>query len=98
MTKQINIDFYRIHTWAAFYRSLHEQTELPEYFGNNLDALWDWVTGEAVLPLSVLFTNLSDFQLKKFGKLITLMQDAQTELEADFSFCIESRKNADDIG
>lgn len=98
MTRQISIDFYRIHTWAAFYRSLKEQAQLPEYFGNNLDALWDWITGEAELPLRVQFSNLSVFQLKKFGKLMSLMEDAHTELGTSFNFSFELREDADDIG
>lgn len=98
MTNQINIDFYRIHTWKAFYRELKKQLSLPDYFGNNLDALWDWLTGEAELPMSIQFSNISGFQLKKFGTLITLMQDAETELKPDFSFSIELREDADDIG
>ena len=98
MTRPINIDFYRIHTWAAFYRELKKQLSLPEYFGNNLDALWDCLTGEAELPMSIQFSNISRFQLKKFENLIALMEDAETELEPDFSFSIEAREDTDDIG
>ncbi len=98
MTRQINIDFYRIHTWKAFYRELKKQMPLPEYFGDNLDALWDWLTGGAELPMTFHFFNLSGFQLKKFEKLFVLMQDVQTDLGSDFNFSLESREDMDDIG
>lgn len=98
MNRQISIDFYRIHTWAAFYRSLKEQTELPAYFGNNLDALWDWITGEAELPMNIKLTNVSEFQQKKFQQLFQLMKDAENELNNEFSFELVLRSDLEDDG
>ncbi|MFT4093467.1 MAG: barstar family protein [Niabella sp.] len=84
--KQVQFDFERIGTIDDFYAVAKKQLDLPEYFGNNLDALWDCITGHIALPVSVSFKNMSMNQLETFDKLIALFEEAATELEDDFSF------------
>ncbi|ADL53868.1 barstar family protein [Clostridium cellulovorans] len=36
---------------------LKSELALPDYYGNNLDALWDCLTGYIKLPISVEWTN-----------------------------------------
>lgn len=38
-----------------FYDSLERQLELPGYFGRNLDALWDMLTGDVEGPLEIIW-------------------------------------------
>ncbi len=84
--KQVKFDFERIGTVDDFYLVAKRELELPEHFGKNLDALWDSLTGDIALPVSVQFVNLSMTQLETFEKIISLFEEAAEELGDDFSF------------
>lgn len=84
--KEVKFDFDRIGTTEDFYAAAISQLNLPAHFGNNLDALWDCVTGDMPLPVAVRFINMSMSQLETFDKLITLFEDAADELEESLSF------------
>ena len=86
------IDFSRIGTPKDLYKSLSNQWQLPDYFGNNLDALWDVVTGYITLPQSLSFINLSLPQLEEFENFIDLFEEAQEELDTDFEFSYSLKK------
>lgn len=79
------IDFTDIGDYDDFYAQLKEKLALPEYFGDNLDALYDSITGFVALPLHLEFVNMSVEQLEMFEDLLTTLEDADDELE-DFSF------------
>ncbi|MGJ7030389.1 barstar family protein [Niabella hirudinis] len=84
--KEIIFDFDRIGTKADFYKTAITKLELPEYFGNNLDALYDVLTGAIALPVKVRFENLSLGQLETFEDIITVFEDAAFELEEQLIF------------
>jgi ribonuclease inhibitor len=83
--KTIYIDFTDIGDYEDFYAQLKEKLTLPDYFGNNLDALSDVITGELEMPLHIEFVNMSVDQLELFEDLLTTLEDAEDEVE-DFSF------------
>lgn len=80
------IDFESITNMDDFYEQLKEIIALPEYFGDNLDALNDVITGDLPLPLSIKFVNMNPFQLMSFSELIEMMKVLDEEMEEDFSF------------
>lgn len=84
--KKINIDFDNIETMDDFYAIVKKKLSLPEYFGNNLDALWDSITGEIELPVFIELKNLTLDKLDKFELLINLFEDACVELQDNFQF------------
>lgn len=43
-------DFRTLSDQSQFYQQLRRDTYCPATFGNNLDALWDWLTGGMALP------------------------------------------------
>ncbi|GGD81841.1 barstar family protein [Paenibacillus nasutitermitis] len=46
--KQSEADQYRnVHEW------LRQELDLPEWYGENLDALWDCVTGHLPKPMTI---------------------------------------------
>lgn len=81
----VYIDFIEIGDMEDFYDQLKEKLKLPETFGDNLDALYDSITGAVELPLHLEFVNMSVEQLDNFEDLLTTLEDADEELE-DFSF------------
>lgn len=84
--KNIDFDFERVGSYDDFYKLAGNALNLPEHFGNNLDALWDVITGDVALPLRIRFTNMSLHQLEIFDKLISLLEDAAEELDGDLVF------------
>lgn len=83
--KEIYIDFTNIGDYEDFYTELKSKLDLPEFFGNNLDALFDSITGYVVLPLHLEFVNMSVDQLETFEDLLVTLEDADDELD-DFTF------------
>ncbi len=83
--KTVYIDFTQIGDYEEFYEQLREKMSLPEHFGDNLDALNDFISGDAALPLHLEFVNLSVDQLETFEDLLLTLEDADDEVE-DFSF------------
>jgi len=83
--KTIYIDFTDIGDYEDFYAQLKEKIALPEYFGDNLDALSDIITGGLEMPLDLEFVNMTVDQLEMFEDLLATLEDAEDEME-DFSF------------
>ncbi len=81
----IYIDFTEIGDMEDFFDQLKEKLKLPETFGDNLDALYDSITGFVELPLHIEFVNMSVEQLEDFEDLLTTLEEADEELD-DFSF------------
>ena len=87
---KIEIDFENITTKEEFYEVFRSKIELPEYFGDNLDALWDVMTAYLELPLKVRFLNFNNKKLDFFVSLKELFNDAERELNGRLSFKILS--------
>lgn len=81
----VYIDFIEIGDMEDFFDQLKEKLKLPETFGDNLDALYDSITGFVELPLHIEFVNMSVEQLEDFEDLLTTLEEADEELD-DFSF------------
>ena len=95
--KEIYIDFTDIGDYEDFYAQLKSKLDLPEYFGDNLDALWDSLTGYIELPLHIEFVNMSVDQLENFEDLLTTLEDAEEELENfTFAYYLEQYEDEDD--
>ena len=83
--KTIYIDFSEIGDEQDFYQQLKQKLSLPENFGDNLDALYDSLTGFVELPLHLEFINMSVNQLEDFETLLETLEEADEETEG-FSF------------
>jgi Barstar, RNAse (barnase) inhibitor len=96
--KTIYIDFTDIGDYEDFYAQLKEKITLPEHFGDNLDALYDVITGELEMPLHIEFVNMSVDQLEIFEDLLTTLEDAEEEMEEGFTFTyyLEQYEDEDD--
>lgn len=88
--KEIYIDFTDIGDYKDFYTQLKEKLPLPDYFGDNLDALYDVITGDLEMPLHIEFVNMSVEQLELFEDLLTTLEDTEDETEGfTFSYFLE---------
>jgi len=94
---EIYIDFLTIGDYEDFYAQLKEKLPLPDYFGDNLDALYDVITGELKMPLHIEFVNMSVEQLEIFEDLLTTLEDAEDEVEDfTFSYYLEQYEDEED--
>ena len=93
--KEIYIDFANIGDYEDFYEQMKSKLELPEYFGDNLDALSDVISGYLELPLHLEFVNLSVDQLETFEDLLTTLEDVEDGVE-DFTFSYYLEQYEDD--
>lgn len=78
-------NFSDLKSYQDFYTQFRKDLPTPSYFGNNLDALSDFITGGAPLPLHIRFTRLNGFKKHAFSKLIAVMQHLDQEVEG-FAF------------
>ncbi len=85
MTNTVYIDFAELGDYDDFYAQLKEKLKLPEIFVDNLDALYDSITGFVELPLHLEFVNMSVEQLETFEDLLVTLEDADDELD-EFTF------------
>lgn len=51
--KTVIIDFSGCKYPVDLHNELREKLELPEWYGNNSDALWDMLTGFIETPISI---------------------------------------------
>lgn len=77
--KSIQISGKRMQTIESTHRYLKRQLDLPDYYGANLDALWDLLSTKSepveisLKHLAVLRHNLGDYG----DKLIKVFEDAE---------------------
>ena len=94
--KEVYIDFLEIGDQEDFYTQLKQKLTLPEYFGDNLDALHDVISGDLEMPLHIEFVNMSVDQLETFEDLLTTLEDAEDEVEGfTFSYYLEQYEDED---
>lgn len=74
-------DFRQIQTMEEFYDQAVDKLHLPDYFGRNLDALYDMLTGHIGTPVTIQFLHLSQSQLSIFENLFTTIKDAATHTD-----------------
>lgn len=92
---KVTFDFTDIGNADDFYSQFADTFELPDYFGNNLDALWDVITsGEIPLPITIEFMNLPDTE--EFENLVNLFEQAEEELEGELTFIHPYQDNDED--
>ena len=63
----ITIDGLAMKKKEDFYQNIKEELDVPEYFGNNLDALYDFLTEQPdILQMKFLHYNMMQIQLGRF--------------------------------
>lgn len=77
--KKRNIDFSSCKYLGEIYEVLRQELELPEWFGANLDALWDAVTGMMYTPAEIrILPEVGRSDLKpEVDEIIALFREAE---------------------
>lgn len=98
MNTSIALDFCTIENYDDFYQQIAQKLDLPEFFGNNLDALYDSLTADVEMPLQIEFVNMNLNQLEEFDDLLQTMEDVENEIDDfEFSFFLETYEDEEDF-
>ena len=90
--KNIVIDFSKCKYPIDLHNEIREKLELPKWYGNNLDALWDMLTGFIETPIEITAIykpenkateNLKESVLKVIG---TFKEASEEDEEIKFNF------------
>ena len=85
---EITLNGNEIKTIQSLHHELKIKLELPDYYGGNLDALWDLLTGWIDLPTTIYWENYSESK-KYLGeyaeRTVELLQDPQNQIKG-FTF------------
>lgn len=86
----VTFDFDTIADRAEFYRQFADKCQINDYFGENLDALWDVLTGELALPATISLKRLSQHpDAMQFAAIVATLQEAEEELDGALRVKIE---------
>jgi ribonuclease inhibitor len=89
------IDGNKFDNLEGIHLQFQKKLELPDYYGKNLDALWDCLSGHVKLPLTIVLKNLdySQPETKDYlNKLIKLFERAEDELSGFYFVAIEKKE------
>ncbi|WP_136604257.1 barstar family protein [Paenibacillus dokdonensis] len=82
--RNIILDGGKVDNRDQLHAVLKEALQLPDYYGNNLDALWDCLTGWVEMPLMIRWLHYQESE-EKLGEysqlLLQLFRDAEEEIE-----------------
>ncbi|GAA0127553.1 barstar family protein [Clostridium sp. ATCC 25772] len=87
----IIIDGLKINDKNQFHEYIKDIMKLPEYYGKNLDALWDCLTGWIDLPMKIEWRNyaVSKERLGCYAdKILETFKEAEEELGDDFKLIL----------
>lgn len=77
--KHFNVNFSDCHYVGELYQELKQKLELPDWCGENLDALWDALTGIMHTPADISVTKTTawaDIQ-DHANAIVAVMQEAE---------------------
>ncbi|MEC0238834.1 barstar family protein [Paenibacillus dokdonensis] len=90
--RDIILDGGKVDNRDQMHAVLKEALQLPDYYGNNLDALWDCLTGWVEMPLMIRWLHFQESE-EKLGEysqlLLQLFRNAEEEIEG-FHLQLES--------
>jgi ribonuclease inhibitor len=79
ITMRLVIDGEKIFTEEDFHDEIVRGLELPTWYGRNLDALWDVLTGMMDRPIELVWLNsqISQQRLSRYDAIISLLKDVE---------------------
>ncbi|MBN1663899.1 MAG: barstar family protein [Deltaproteobacteria bacterium] len=84
-----------IRSLDDFYDQLLKRLSLPEYFGRNLDALWDVLSTDVEGPFEIIWKyadNSKNHMGDDFNRAIKVLRDLEKE-RTDFRLTIDKKDN-----
>jgi ribonuclease inhibitor len=86
-TRKYRLSGKSIHSLDEFYNEIALLFNFPDYFGRNMDALWDLLTTDIKGPVEMIWEESATSKKsmgKDFTRVSALLQDVEKERE-DFT-------------
>ena len=82
--RQRVLDFSKCQYLGEIHQIIQQELELPEWYGQNLDALWDSITGIMHVPVDITIiykpeTQKSEELVSEISKIINVFKEAAQE-------------------
>ena len=80
------VDFEAVKTYRDLYLCLKTGLDLPDFFGENLDALWDCMTGFIGWPCEIRISGLSKLNQQRrqeVQEMLDVMEEAHEKYPDD---------------
>ena len=84
--KQVIIDFTNCKSLLDLHTELAQKLDFPDFYGQNLDALWDCLTGFIEVPVNVSFKSIN-----------TLPKDLQQYALQVFEVFVDAEKKYNEV-
>ncbi|WP_288431301.1 barstar family protein [uncultured Pantoea sp.] len=78
----LSFDLRQLIDREAFYYAFAAQSDCPAGFGNNLDALWDWLTGGMALPATIHLLH-AERRNEELAPVVALLEEAAQSLAGE---------------
>ena len=82
MSNYVEIDGYLIENEKEFYICLAKQIDLGDYFGKNLDALYDALSRNVERPVHIRWKN-HELSEKKLGKCFSIIKNIMSDVSKE---------------
>ncbi|PTM57979.1 barstar family protein [Desmospora activa] len=82
--KEVYLAGKRIKNRDDFHKEIRESFGFPAYYGGNLDALWDMLTGWIQLPVTLIwedFFDSRDAMGNAVDPIVNVLKEAEVELD-----------------
>jgi len=89
--REVVFDSSHVERIDQLHSELSRCLDFPDYYGANLDALYDCLSGDVALPLRIIWKNYNITRLKlgkDAEKVLKVMKDFAKE-EPDFTLEVE---------
>ena len=89
--REVVFDSSHVERLDQLHSELSRSLDFPDYYGANLDALYDCLSGDVALPLKIIWKNYNITRLKlgrDAEKVLKVMKDFAKE-EPDFTLEVE---------
>jgi len=80
----VELNGKHITSQETFHKEIKRVLDFPDYYGENLDALWDCLTSWIDLPLTLIWSDyeMSKLQMGEYaGQVLKVFRAAETELD-----------------
>ncbi|PED05110.1 barstar family protein [Bacillus pseudomycoides] len=88
----LRLDGRKFTSGEVLHKVLKKELDLPDYYGENADALWDCLTAWVILPLTIEWEFFEESK-KMLGEetdiILETFQDAQEEMPGRFFIVVK---------